>query len=190
MIRTTLLAALLGTAALAARADAAVYAIDPTHTFVIYEMGHFATSTNRGRFAVPAGTVHLDRQGKAGKVELTIDTAAIDTGVEALNKHLASKAFFNSADFPTGKFVADRFGFDGDKVAEVSGELTLLGKTRPVTLKASHFNCYQNPMLKREVCGGDFETHVVRSQFGINWGLDFGFADSVRLLVQVEAIRQ
>lgn len=190
MIRTTLLAALLGTTAIAAHADAATYAIDPTHTFVMYEMGHFATSTNRGRFAVPTGTVQLDRQGKAGKVELTIDTAAFNTGVDALNKHLASKDFFNSAEFPTGKFVADKFSFNGDKVAEVSGQLTLLGKTQPVTLKASNFNCYQNSMLKREVCGGDFETHVVRSQFGINWGLNFGFADSVRLLVQVEAIKQ
>ena len=53
--------------------------------------------------------------------------------------------------------------FDGDKVKSVSGTLTLAGQTQPVTLTASNFNCYQNPMLKREVCGGDFETTLVRS---------------------------
>ena len=59
-----------------------------------------------------------------------------------------------------------------------------------VTLKASKFNCYQNPMLKREVCGGDFETTIQRSQWGMNWGLNYGFPDNVKLLVQVEAVKQ
>ena len=92
------------------------------------------------------------------------------------------------AEYPTGRFVADKFGFDGDKVSEVGGTLTLLGKSRPVTLKASRFNCYLSPMIKRQVCGGDFETTIQRSQWGMTWGLHFGFEDKVRLLVQVEAI--
>jgi polyisoprenoid-binding protein YceI len=66
----------------------------------------------------------------------------------------------------------------------------LLGKTHPVTLKATNFNCYMNPMLKREVCGGDFETTIVRSQWGMGWGLNMGMPDNVRLVVQVEAIKQ
>ena len=65
---------------------------------------------------------------------------------------------------------------------------SLLGQTRPVTLKANRFNCYKSPVLNRQVCGGDFETTVERSQWGITWGLNFGFEDKVRLLVQVEAI--
>ncbi len=60
----------------------------------------------------------------------------------------------------------------------------------PVTLKASNFNCYMNPMLKREVCGGDFETTLKRSQWGMSCGLDMGVPDDVRLLIQVEAIKQ
>jgi polyisoprenoid-binding protein YceI len=72
----------------------------------------------------------------------------------------------------------------------VAGTLTLLGKTLPVTLKATQFNCYLNPMFKREVCGGDFEATIQRSQWGMGWGLNMGVPDNVRLLVQVEAIRQ
>ena len=107
-----------------------------------------------------------------------------------LRQHLKGKDFFNAEQFPTAKFVADRFVFEGDKVAEVGGTLTLLGKTLPVTLKASNFNCYTNPVVKREVCGGDFDTTIARSQWGMDWGLKFGFPDQVRLLVQVEAIKQ
>ncbi|MBL8352907.1 MAG: polyisoprenoid-binding protein [Burkholderiaceae bacterium] len=190
MIRTTLLAATLAAATLGAQAQSATYAIDPTHTFAIFEVDHFATTTNRGRFDKKSGTVQFDKTAKTGKVELTIETASINTGTAAFDKHLVSKDFFNAAEFPTAKFVADKFSFNGDKVSEVSGSLTLLGKTNPVTLKATKFNCYINPMLKVEVCGGDFETTLVRSSYGMNWGLNFGFADNVRLLVQVEAIKQ
>jgi polyisoprenoid-binding protein YceI len=65
-----------------------------------------------------------------------------------------------------------------------------MGQTHPLTLKALHFNCYDNPMFKREVCGGDFEATLQRSRYGINWGLNLGFPDAVRLVIQVEAIRQ
>ena len=98
--------------------------------------------------------------------------------------------FFNVEQFPTIKFSADKFVFNGDKVSEINGTLTLLGKTNPVTLKASNFNCYQSPMLKREVCGGDFNTTILRSQWGMNWGANYGFPDAVRLVVQAEAVKQ
>jgi len=59
-----------------------------------------------------------------------------------------------------------------------------------VMLKAVSFGCYTNPLLKREVCGGDFETTLVRSLWGMTYGLDTGVPDRIRVLVQVEAIRQ
>jgi len=173
-----------------AQAQSASYAIDPTHTFVTFEIGHFGTSTNRGRFDKKEGTVQLDRAGKAGKVELTIDATSLSTGTPPFDKHLQSPDFFNAAQFPTIKFAADKFVFNGDKVSEVVGTLTLLGKTNPVTLKANQFNCYQNQMIKREVCGGDFETTIQRSQWGMTWGANFGFPDAVKLVVQVEAVKQ
>jgi len=193
MLRTSALAALgtlLTVTTLGARAEAVSYALDPTHTFVAFEIGHFGTSTNRGRFDRKQGTVQLDKAAKTGKLDVTIDTSSINTGTEPFNKHLQSKDLLNAGDFPTAKFISDKFVFTGDKVSEVAGQLTLLGKTLPVTLKATNFNCYESPMLKREVCGGDFETTIVRSQWGVNYGLSFGFPDSVRLVVQVEAVKQ
>ncbi|MEY4737928.1 MAG: hypothetical protein RL302_2247 [Pseudomonadota bacterium] len=173
-----------------AQAESATYAIDPTHTFVTFEIGHFGTTTNRGRFDKKEGSVQLDKAGKSGKVELTIDATSISTGTAPFDKHLQSADLFNTAQFPTLKFVGDKFSFNGDKVTEVAGTLTLLGKTNPVTLTAKQFNCYMSPMLKREVCGGDFEATITRSQWGMGFGLNYGFPDSVKLVVQVEAIKQ
>ena len=166
----------------------ASYVIDPTHTFVMYEMGHYGTTTNRGRFSTKDGMVRIDDTGKNGKVDITMDMSSINTGVDLLNRHVQSKDFLNIAEFPTGRFVAEKLSFSGDKLSEVDGALTLLGQTRPVKLTASRFNCYMNPLINRQVCGGDFETTVERSQWGVTWGIPFGFEDKIRLLVQVEAI--
>jgi polyisoprenoid-binding protein YceI len=183
------LAAIATLSAGAAQAESASYAIDPSHTFVTFEIGHMGTSTNRGRFDKKEGTVQLDVAGKTGKVDLTIDATSLSTGTPPFNKHLQSADFFNVEKFPTITFTADKFVFNGDKVSEVVGNLTLLGKTNPVTLKASNFNCYQS-MQKREVCGGDFDTTIQRSQWGMTWGANYGFPDAVRLIVQVEAVKQ
>lgn len=191
-MRTSLLAiaAAATLAAGVAQAQSATYAIDPSHTYATFEIAHFATSTNRGRWDKKEGTVQFDRAGKSGKVELTIDVASINTGSAAFDKHLRGPDFFDVEKHPTAKFVADKFSFNGDKVSEVSGSLTLLGKTLPITLKANNFNCFQHPMLKREVCGGDFEAMVDRVAYGMNYGIQFGFPKDVRVLIQVEAIKQ
>jgi polyisoprenoid-binding protein YceI len=164
------------------------YVVDPTHTFVMYEMGHYGTTTNRGRFSTKDGSVQIDGSGTSGKVDITMDIGTVNTGVDLLNRHVQSKDFFNVAEFPTGRFVAERIDFSGDKVVDVPGTLTLMGQTKPVTLKAVRFNCYLNPLINRQVCGGDFETTVQRSDWGITWGLNFGFENKVKLLVQVEAV--
>jgi polyisoprenoid-binding protein YceI len=172
-----------------AMAQAPNYVIDPTHTFVNYENGHYGTTTNRGRFSTKDGTLFFDRAGQAGKVEIIIDISSVNTGVDFLNRQIQGKDFFNVADFPTATFTSDKFVFNGDKVSEVQGQLTLKGQTHPVVLKATKFNCYINPLVKREVCGGDFETRIQRSQWGVLWGLQFGFEDEVKLIIQIEAIK-
>ena len=188
-MKKTLIAAALIAAGTLAQAESATYGIDPTHTFVTFEAKHFGTSTLRGRFDKKEGSVTIDRAAKTGKADITLDVNSISTGVGALDGHLKSKDFFNAADNGSAKFVGDKFTFDGTKVSSVAGTLTMVGKTMPVTLTATNFNCYDHPMLKREVCGGDFETTIQRSQWGSTYGLP-GIPDNVRLLVQVEAIRQ
>jgi polyisoprenoid-binding protein YceI len=192
MKTTTALALALSAAvaAPAALAQAGTYNIDPNHTNVYFEQLHFGITTNRARFDKKSGTVRLDRAGKTGRVELTLDMTGINSGVAGFDRHLSSPDFFDVANNPTATFVGDGFKFDGDKLSEVSGQLTLRGKTNPVTLKALRFGCFNHPMLKREVCGGDFETTIKRSLWGVNWGLANNAApDDTKVVVQVEAIK-
>ena len=174
----------------AAQAEMASYAIDPSHTFATFEISHFGASVNRGRFDKKEGTVQFDRAGKSGKVDVRFDTSSINSGTPAFDKHLKSADIFNAEQHPTMRFVSDKFVFDGDKVSAVEGQLTLLGKTQPLTLKANQFNCYQSPMLKREVCGGDFEGTLDRTAFGMDYGVQYGFDKNVRVVVQIEAVKQ
>ncbi len=165
------------------------WAIDPAHSSVTFGVRHMMVSTVRGEFQKVTGTVLWDpTRPEATSIEASIDVASINTREAQRDTHLKSADFFNVAVNPTAKFVGDKFTFYGDKVTAIAGTLTLNGKTNPITLKANNFNCYTNPMFKREVCGGDFEATIQRSQFGMNAYAAVG-ADSVRLLIQVEAIK-
>lgn len=190
-MRTAIAAAALATLFVtSAQAEVATYKVDPAHTFVTFEVTHFGTSTNRGRFDRKDGVITIDKAAKSGTVELVLETGSINTGTPAFDKQMQSENFLNAALFPQAKFVASKLTFAGDKVSAVDGQLTLLGKTNPVLLKATNFNCYMNPLLKREVCGGDFETILQRSDYGMGWGLDLGIPNAVKLAIQIEAVKQ
>lgn len=174
----------------AVQAQTATYMVEPTHTFATFEISHFGAAVNRGRFDKKSGTVQLDKAAKTGKVEISFDMTSINTGTLPFDKHLQSADLFDAAKFPTATFVGDKFKFEGDKVVEVAGQMTIKGKTQPVTFKANQFACYESPMLKREVCGGDFETTIDRSAFGVDYGLNFGMPKNVRIVAQIEAVKQ
>ena len=171
-MRLAFAAALLVTAGPALAAE---YAIDPHHTYVAFEIGHFGTSTNRAQ---------------NGKVDVRVDTQSLHSGSAEFDKHLQSADLFNTAKYPEMRFVSDRFEFDGDRVARVHGQLTLLGKTAPLVLSSTQFNCYQSPILKAEVCGGDFEGSIDRTQWGMDYLVAMGMPKKVRLVVQIEAAKR
>lgn len=188
-MRPSFLAASLAAIACTVAAEPATFAIDPEHTGVTFETLHFGTSTNRGRFQAKEGSVVLDRAAKTGKADITLNVATVSVAVPALEGFLKGERALNVAQNPLARFVGDSMTFDGDKVASVAGTLTLMGKSQPATLKALRFNCYENGQIKREVCGGDFETTIQRSQFGLGFAPSVS-PDAVKLLIQVEAIRQ
>ena len=165
------------------------YLIEPTHTFVTWEAKHFGTSTSRGRFDKKDGYITINTIVKTGKVEISIELKSISTGTAVFDKLLQGKSFFNSDEFPTAVFIGDQFKFDGDSVTEIAGTLKLNGKTNTVTLKASNYNCYMSPVFRKQVCGGDFDAFIKRSDFGMNYLVPF-VSDATRLVIQIEAIRQ
>lgn len=170
--------------------DAVTYTLEPTHTNVTWEVLHFGTSTTRGRIDRVEGQVVLDRKAGRGRVDLQIDLAAgLSTGIAPFTARLKETDLLATAEHPTAWFVAERLEFDGEQLRAVHGELTLKGVSRGFSLVAVRFDCYMNPLFRREVCGGDFEGRLRRSEFGMSFGLPF-VADEVLLKVQAEGIRQ
>ena len=197
-------ASLLATGTLASRAqDAAApgaaapasapaglqtYRLDPAHTFATFEVRHFGTSTLRGRVGPITGEVQIDRAAHKGDVRLRIPMATLDTGFKPLDARLKQPDLLATAENPEAYFVASNFRFDvAGAVTQVRGEFTLRGVGQPLSLRARSFACRQDAMLRREVCGGDFEGELKRSDFGAGFGTPF-VADAVHLVVQVEAI--
>lgn len=186
-----LIAAALGLGvAGAVHAAPATYKVDDDHTYATFAIDHFGASVNRARFDGVSGTISFDKAAKAGKIDITVDVKSVYSGSKGFDKHLLSADLFNADKHPTMRFVADKFVFNGDKLTEVPGQLTLLGQTHPVTLKANQFTCYPNPMAKTEACGGDFEATIDRTQWGMNFGTDFGIAKNVKITATIEAFKQ
>ena len=190
IMRLILLALALLTTTVPTRAQPVAYALDPMHSFVNFELLHFDTSTMRGRFGPLSGDVVLDRSARSGRVQVVVDTAAVSTGLPLLDALLKRADLLAVADHPQAFFVAERMELDDQgRVTAVTGEFTLRGIGQSLRLVAQGFRCYFHPLLRREVCGGDFEAEFLRSRFGITHSLPF-VADRVRLKIQVEAIRQ
>jgi polyisoprenoid-binding protein YceI len=181
-------AGLLAAAAACAHAAPATWRIDPAATRVHFEVQHFGTSTSRGRFDRVDGSIVLDAAARTGEVSIEVDTASVSTGLAPFDGVLRGGDLLASAAHPKAWFVARRVEFDGATPARIHGEITLRGTSRPLELRALRFACRQDAQRQREVCGGDFEAELRRSDFGMHFGLPF-VADRVRLQVQVEAVR-
>jgi polyisoprenoid-binding protein YceI len=167
-----------------------VYNIDPSHTYPSFEADHMGgMSVWRGKFDKTTGTIELDRAAKTGKMDITIDTSSIDFGLPKLNDHVKSPDMFDVQKYPTAVYKGKAIKFDGDKPVKVEGELTLHGVTKPVTLTIDKFKCMTHPMLKREFCGADATGSFKRTDFGIDYGINYGFLPDVKLAIQVEAIK-
>ena len=183
-----LTAACLALAALPAAAEPETFTVDPSHTFPAYEVGHFGYSVQRGRFNKSSGRITLDEAAGKCQAELAIDVASVSSGVDKLDEHLRSEDFFNAAKSPQITFKSSDCTFQAGRVRSARGALTINGVTRPVALKANVFKCAVSPMTQKKVCGGDFETTIRRSEFGMKYARpDLG--DEVKLRIGIEAIK-
>ena len=172
-----LLSASVGTTA------AATYSLDPNHTNARFAADHHETSTNVGGFFKLEGKLQFDPAKKTGAVDVVIPISKLNSGNPDFDQHLKTADFFHAEKFPEMRFVSDEFVFDGDKVKELRGKLTILGQTHPVTLQAKQFNCYFNDMAKKDTCGGDFAAKIQPTQWG------FAAPKEAKLKIQIEAFK-
>ena len=181
---------LLVLAATSATAASTTYAVDPDHTHPSFEVDHFGgLSTWRGTFKKTSGTVRIDPAAKTGAVDIVIDTATVDFAHDKLNEHVSGPEMLDVAKYPSAQYKGKFIEFANGAPRTIAGELTLHGVTKPVTLTINSFKCFQNPMLKKQVCGADASGTFNRADFGVNYGQQYGFKQDVLLRIQVEGIK-
>lgn len=171
----------------AAPVSAATYTIDKDHTYPSFEFSHMGISVWRGKFTRTSGTVTLDRAARSGAVQILVNTGSIDFGHKAMNEFALGEDWLNTQWHPTMSYQGS-LRFEGDVPASVDGRLTLLGVSRPLTLKINTFKCIQHPMFKKEVCGADVEGELNRADYGMKLYSE-GEAGKIRLRIQVEALK-
>ena len=173
-------------------AQAAVekYAYDPAHTQLMFSVEHLGFSFSHGKFTKFSGGFEFDAE-KPGesKVDVTVDTTSINMDSTEWENHLKGADFFNVEKFPTMTFKSTKAEKTGDKTGTLSGDLTILGVTKPVTLDVTYNKSGIHPYSKSYVAGFSATGMVKRSDFGMNYGLP-GVADDDKLNIQVEGIRQ
>jgi polyisoprenoid-binding protein YceI len=182
-------ALLVSALALPAAAAPENYTLDPYHTYPGFSIDYMQFGAMSGRFNKSSGKFIVDRAAKTGSVDLIIDTASIDTGDDekgsrprSRDEHLRAADFFNVAEFPRMTFKSTKVNFQGDLPASVEGNLTLLGVTKPLTLKFDRFACGDNPIYKKAACGGNAVGAFKRSDFGMKTFVPL-LGDEVRLNV-------
>jgi len=174
----------------AASAAPVLYNIDPEHTYPSFEADHMGLSIWRGKFNQTSGKVTLDKAAGTGTVEVAIDTKSIDFGHAKLAEYLAGPDQLDAAKYPTIRYKGKLERFVNGAPTGVTGELTMHGKTRRVALKINLFKCIPHPLLKRELCGADAFGSFDRSEFGLDYGPQWGFKPEVILRIQVEALAE
>jgi polyisoprenoid-binding protein YceI len=181
---------LLIASATSATAASTTYNVDPDHTHPSFEVDHFGgLSTWRGTFKKTTGTVEIDSAAKTGTVDVVIDTATVDFAHDKLNAHVSSPEMLDVLKYPTAEYKGKFVEFANGAPKTVSGELTLHGVTKPVTLTINSFKCFEHPMLKKQVCGADASGTFNRADFGVNYGQQYGFKQDVLLRIQVEGVK-
>ncbi|WP_028535362.1 YceI family protein [Paludibacterium yongneupense] len=162
------------------------YTIDPGHTNAGFEVGHMGLSLQHGEFTQVSGSIVLDPDSHSGRIDVTIDANSLTSDYPARDSHLKGESFFNVAKYPTLTFSATLLKFDGVSPGEINGNLTLLGVTRPVALRVTHFAHAINPMDGRDSYGVNADAWIKRSDFGMTAYLPL-LSDDVNLHITVEA---
>lgn len=177
-------------APIGSRVVAGIYAVDPGHTQVLFTVNHLGFSLYTGAFTNPTGTLTLDPKRLAtAKVDISFPIAKVKTTDPELDAHLQTADFFDSAKFPVGRFVSTRVVATGTN-ATITGNLTLKGVTRLVTLKARFIGAGPAVMGPPMINVGFAAAGTIkRSDFGISYGVPL-VSDTVELTINAAFERQ
>ena len=188
MIRTALIATLFAAAG-AAHAAPLAYSIDDTHTNVTFGWNHLGFSNPTAEITEYTADVMLDEADLTNSsIAITFDAKSIEAGSQKFNEHLYSADFFNVAEYPNITFKSTAIKMTGDNTMDVTGDLTVLGVTKPVTLKTTLNKIAKHPFKPVRVAGFDATTEFKRSDWGMGKYVP-AVSDLIKLRITTELER-
>jgi len=190
IVRSALAATLLGLAfnASAGLSDvpSGEYGLDKSHGYITFTYSHMGYSTPHVGFDSFEVDLSLDNENIANStVNVTIDATSVNSRVENFNGHLNGANFFDTANHPTITFVSTSIESKGEDMYDVTGDLTIKGVTKAVTLDAKVLKAANHPMRKTPTIGLTAETKVSRSEWGLSRAVP-NVGDEVSIFISVE----
>ena len=166
------------------------YALDSTHGYITFTYSHLGFSNPRVGFNSFDTVLDLDTGSPENStVEVTIDAASIDSRVAEFNEHLNGADFFNTAEYPTITFKSTKVTATGDNTFDVTGDLTILGTTKPVTLATTINKAGNHPLRNVPTVGVSASTKLMRSEWGLGAYVP-AVSDEVELSIEVELLSE
>lgn len=166
------------------------YYFDKEHTQIFFSVNHLGFSNSTGSFQEFDGSFVFNRgEPEKSSVNVVIKTDSIEMNDAKWNEHMKNKDFFNVTAFPSMTYKSTGIEMTGEKTANIVGDLTLLGVTKPVTLAAVFNKADKHPFSNKYVAGFSATARLKRSEFGMNYGLPM-VGDDVSIRIEVEGIRE
>ncbi len=180
-------AAALALSSAAAFADAEKYTLDSSHSQVVFTYNHLGFSTTYGMFSGFAGDIMFDADApEASSVNVSIPVKSMFTGWEAREGHFFGPDFFNASEGDIVTFASTAIEVTGEDTANITGDLTIQGTTKPVILAAKLNQAGDNPLAGKPWLGFDATTTVLRSDFGLG-AFAPAVSDEVKIMISIEA---
>ncbi len=174
---------------IATAVSAGRYELDETHAYLTFSYSHLGLSNPQLHFQEFDAELVLDGRNMAdSKVNITIDAASIDSGVAELDDELRSSEYFDVENHPDIVFSSSAYRETSENTGVLSGDLTVAGVTRPVSLDVTINSAAMNRMVRKEMIGFSATGTVNRSDYGLT-AYDRFVSDELRLQVQVEFVR-
>ena len=173
---------------------AGTWVVDPSHSRVEFQVKHLGIATVRGNFDSFAGTFEIGDDLASAQAHGTVDAASLSTGESTRDEHLRSPDFFDVERYPQIEFGSTSIRPTGDETFEVTGDLTLHGVTREITLKAEVTGTEQDPYGNERV-GLEVSGQIDRTDYGMSFNQVLGsgnllVSDKVKLNIDISAVRQ
>lgn len=170
-----------------AQAEIVKYTLEKPHTQILFSVNHLGFSNSTGMFHDFDGTIDYDTANiENSKVDVTIKAASVDMGTKPWDDHVKNADLLNVEKFPDITFKSTSVKKTGENTADITGDLTVLGVTKPVVLKTVQNKVGTHPMKGTAHAGFSATTTFKRSEFGVNYGLP-NVGDEVTVRLEVEA---